>query len=396
MRKLLQNKDLRIWSQRCKHQCMKPIPKILVTAVAAAGIAATAFAQDAPQQQYPPQQQQYPPQQQYPAQQGYPAQQQQYPPPAQQYPQQQYPAQQQYPPSQQYPPQGYPPQGYPSQGYPQQGYPQQGYPPPNYNPPPPVFAPQQLDQVVGPIALYPDPLLAQVLTAATYYNEIPDAAGWARAHSYLKGPALAQAIQQDNLPWDPSVISLLPFPQVLDQMAGNMGWTQELGDAVLANRGAVMDAVQRQRQIAYNYRYLQSNQYERVVYTPGAIEIMPVDPGLIYVPYYNPYLVFARPRNGVFVGGAISFGPGITIGAAFAPWGWGAVRFGWRDHAIFVNNHAWERTWANRGVYVHPYLAPRGGIGTGRMEHHELREYHPAAPRGEQRGGAKRDEHDRR
>ncbi len=347
---------------------MKTMPNILAAAVAiAAGIGAPVLAQNAPQQGYPAQQ--YPPPQQYP-------QQQQYPPP--QYPQS---GQQQYPPPQ-YPQSGQ--QQYP----PQQGNP--GYPPPNYNPPLPAFSPQQLDQLVSPVALYPDPLLAQLLTAATYYPQIPDAAGWAREHSYLTGEALARAIQQDALPWDPSVISLLPFPQVLDQMSGNMGWTQELGNAVLANRAAVMDAVQRQRQIAYNYRYLQSNQYDRVIYAPGAIEIVPANPGLVYVPYYNPYLVYAPPRPGFFAG--ITFGPGITIGAAFAPWGWGTARFGWRDHAIFVNNHPWERTWVNRNVYAHPYIAPRGRMDMPRMEHHELREYRPAAPRGEGR----RDDRERR
>jgi hypothetical protein len=246
--------------------------------------------------------------------------------------------------------------------------------------------------VVGPIALYPDPLLAQVLTAATYYTQIPDAAGWAREHAYLTGDALARAIQQDGLPWDPSVISLLPFPQVLDQMAGNMGWTQELGDAVLSNRDAIMDAVQRQRSLAASYGYLRSNQYERVVNEPGAIEIVPVNPGLIYVPYYNPYLVYARPRGG-FVGAAISFGPGISLGAAFAPWGWGGVRFGWRDHAIIVNNRPWARTWANRGVYAHPYIAPRGRFDAPRSEHHELREWHPGQAGREEHRDDRRDHH---
>ena len=349
---------------------MQTIPKSLAIALATGLAMMPLIAQAPPQQSYPPQEN-YPPQQSYP-QQGYP-QQQQYP--AQQYPQQGYPGGQ-YPPAQQYPPQAYPPYG------------QQ----PNYNPPPPTFAPQQLDQVVGPVALYPDPLLAQVLTAATYYNQIPDAAGWARAHAYLTGDALARAIQQDGLPWDPSVLSLLPFPQVLDQMAGNMGWTQELGDAVLANRAAVMDAVQRQRSLAASYGYLQSNQYIRVVNAPGAIEIVPVNPGLVYVPYYNPYVVYVRPRPGFVMGGAIRFGAGIAIGAAFAPWGWGGVHFGWRDHVIIVNNRPWERTWVNRGVYAHPYAAPRGRFDAPRNEHHELREWRGPAPR-EERRDDHRDDH---
>src|SRR5271157_2188252 len=87
------------------------------------------------------------------------------------------------------------------------------------------LSPGQLDNVVSRIALYPDPLLAQVLTAATYSDQIPDAASWADHHSYLSGDELAQAIQEDNPPWDPSVLALLPFPSVLDQMERDMNWT---------------------------------------------------------------------------------------------------------------------------------------------------------------------------
>jgi hypothetical protein len=113
----------------------------------------------------------------------------------------------------------------------------------------PVFAQpvtlnsKQLDQLVGRIALYPDPLLAQVMTASTYWGEIPDAARWADEHSYLKGDALAKAIQDDHLLWDPSVLALLPFPSVLDMMARDPGWTEQLGNAVLTQHEQVMDAV---------------------------------------------------------------------------------------------------------------------------------------------------------
>src|SRR3984885_8114323 len=117
---------------------------------------------------------------------------------------------------------------------------------------PPMVAPQQLDPLVSRIALYPDPLLAQVLTASTFWPEIPDAANWSSQHAGLTGDPLANAIQQDNLPWDPSVLALLPFPQVLQMMAQDPGWTQALGDAVLAQRPDVMDAVQRMRQKAYS------------------------------------------------------------------------------------------------------------------------------------------------
>jgi hypothetical protein len=201
--------------------------------------------------------------------------------------------------------------------------------------------------------------------------------------------AVARAIQDDGLPWDPSVVALLPFPTVLDMMAGNMGWTQELGNAVLANRAAVMDAVQHQRELARNYGYLRSNSQIRVVQSgPGDIEILPVEPGYVYVPYYNPYVVYSRPRPGFYVGGAITFGPRIVVGS-FAPWGWGRSSLGWREHRIIVNNRPWERTWVNRRAYVHPYQAPRPQVMDRRVERHELREYrrpqHNGADRYERR-----------
>ncbi len=247
-----------------------------------------------------------------------------------------------------------------------------------------MMAPQQLDQLVSRIALYPDGLLAQVLTASTFSNEIPEAATWAQQHSYIHGEDLARAIQEDQLPWDPSVIALLPFPQVLDTMARDMGWTQQLGNAVLAQRPDVMDAIQRMRQRAYDYGYLRSNEYEHVqVAGPGDIEVEPVNPGYYYVPYYDPYVVYARPRPGFFVGGAIRFGPGITIGAAFAPWGWGGVGFGWRDHSILVDRRPWGRTWVNRQVYVHPYAGGAYRRYEGpRVERHEVR----GGERGHERG----------
>ena len=99
------------------------------------------------------------------------------------------------------------------------------------------------------------------------FAEIPDAANWSNQHAGLSGDALANAIRQDNLPWDPSVLALLPFPQVLQMMVQDPGWTQALGDAVLAQRPDVMDAVQRMRQQAYSYGYLRPNSYDNVVNT---------------------------------------------------------------------------------------------------------------------------------
>lgn len=246
-----------------------------------------------------------------------------------------------------------------------------------------MMAPQQLDALVGRIALYPDPLLAQVLTASTFWNEIPDAAGWADAHRFLRGDQLARAIQDDRLPFDPSVIALLPFPQVLDMLAQDPGWTQQLGTAVLAQRPDVMDAVQRERQRAASYGYLQSNSNVQVIQTPGAIQIVPVNPGYIYVPVYNPAIVYARPRPGFFIGGAITFGPSVYLGAAFAPWGWGGIGLDWRAHSFIVGGRPWERTWTNRAV-VGPGVFRSPRYEGPRVEHHE-REIH-------ERGREHRDE----
>jgi len=262
---------------------------------------------------------------------------------------------------------------------------------PAYGQRPPSYGPEQLDDLVGRVALYPDPLLVQVLTAATYSYQLPDASGWARAHAYLNPDQMVRAIREDGLPWDPSVISLIPFPAVLNMMAGDMAWTQQLDNAVLANRAAVMDAVQRQRALAWNYGYLRSNSQIRVVQNPGYIEILPAESGVIYAPYYDPYIVYRRPRPGFAAGAAISFGPRISIGL-FAPWGWGGVAFGWREHSIIVNSRPWERTWVNRDAYRHEYIAPRPETPAPRMERHELREYRAPAGRGEERRPAERKE----
>jgi hypothetical protein len=240
-------------------------------------------------------------------------------------------------------------------------------------PPPNAIAPKQLDDLVSRIALYPDPLLAQVLTASTYSDQIADASAWANQHGSLTGDALANAIREDNLQWDPSVLALLPFPSVLSMMAQDMNWTQQLGNAVLAQRADVMDAVQRMRQQSYQYGYLRSNQYDNVVDSNGEFEILPVNPAYLYVPTYDPFIVFGPPRPGFFIGGAIHFGPAIVIGAGFAPWGWAHPYFDWHTHGIFFDATPWNRGWANRGYYVHPYAHPWVRGAGPRVERHGYR-----------------------
>lgn len=236
---------------------------------------------------------------------------------------------------------------------------------------PPNYSPEELNRMVARIALYPDPLLEQVLTASTFPDQIPDAAKWADEHHYLSGQALADAITNDQLSWDPSVQGLLPFPSVLDMMASDMDWTTDLGNAVLAQRPDVMDAVQRARHEAYDYGYLRSN--GEIAVSDGAyITIAPVNPNFIVVPAYDPGVVFVRPRPGFVVASAIAFGFGVAIGAWFRPWGWGVFRIGWADHAFFINNARWGRTWANRRTFVHPYPGVRRFAPSARVEHHEL------------------------
>src|SRR5216683_3211053 len=168
---------------------------------------------------------------------------------------------------------------------------------------PPSFTPEQLDKLVARIALYPDSLLAQVLAAATYSEQIPDAARWADQHHHLTGQALADAIQADHLPWDPSVQALLPFPSVLEMMANDMSWTTDLGNAFLSHQQDVMDAVQRERRKAKDYGYLSSN--AQIIVSDGPyITIVPVHPAYIPVPYYDPRIdyaatlttIWAKPR----------------------------------------------------------------------------------------------------
>jgi hypothetical protein len=236
---------------------------------------------------------------------------------------------------------------------------------------PPSYSPEQLDKLVSRIALYPDPLLAQVLAAATFSDQIPDAAKWADEHHYLTGDDLASAISEDQLSWDPSVQALLPFPSVLETMASDLDWTKNLGDAFLAQRQDVMDAVQRMRQKAKDFGYLRSN--DQIVVNAGPyIDIEPVNPAFICVPVYDPLVVFWPPRPGFVVGGAISFGFGVSLGLAFRPWGWGFVRFDWGAHSLFIHNVVWGRTWANRGVYVHPYPDLHRWEPARRAEGHSL------------------------
>lgn len=256
--------------------------------------------------------------------------------------------------------------------------------------PPPAYPPEQLDKLVARIALYPDSLLSQVLAAATYPDQIQDAAHWADEHHYLTGQELAKAMQDDKLPWDPSVQSLIPFPSVLDMMASDMTWTSDLGNAFLSQQQDVMDAVQRERRKAQSYGYLRSN--AQVVVSGGPyITVVPVRPAYIAVPVYDPAVVFFAPAPGFVVGGAIHFGFFVGVGTFFRPWGWGYSRFDWGAHVVFINNAPWRRTWVNRRAYVHPYE----GVHRWTVAEHTTVERHELHARSEGERSAAREGRER-
>lgn len=218
----------------------------------------------------------------------------------------------------------------------------------------PYFDPPQLDRMVSRIALYPDSLLAQTLAAATFPDQIPDASYWADEHRNVSGNELADDIQGDQLPWDPSVQALLPFPAVLHMMASDMNWTTDLGNAFLGQQQEVMYAVQRMRQRARDYGYLRTG--PQIIVSGGPyITIMPARVDYVVVPTYDPVVVYERPRPGFFVGAAIGFRFGVVLGASYRPWGWGYNRIAWDRRVVFINNAPWQRTWVNRYEYHHPY-----------------------------------------
>ena len=241
---------------------------------------------------------------------------------------------------------------------------------------PPSFPPEQLDQLVSRIALYPDPLLSQILAAATFPSEIPDAARWADEHHYLTGDALAAAITEDHLPWDPSVQALLPFPSVLDTMASDMRWTTDLGNAFLAQQPDVMDAVQRMRKKAQDKGTLKPTEQQKVetkvVESKQVIVIEQANPQVVYVPTYDPVVVYGPPvypYPPIYyppawyypTGLAISFGVGVMMGA-FWSGGW-CCGCGWGGNNVYINhnNNFNRNSNINRGNRVNNELPGRGG-----------------------------------
>ena len=245
-----------------------------------------------------------------------------------------------------------------------------------------TIPPDQLDSLVAPVALYPDPLLAQVLAASTYPLEIIQLQQWLTKNPGLKDQALADAAAKQ--PWDPSIQALAALPDVVKRLADDIQWTTDLGNAFLAQQSDVMDAVQRMRKKAQDKGNLQTTEQQKVetkvIENKSVIVIEQANPQVVYVPSYDPVVVYGPPvypyppiyypPPGYYAAGlAISFGVGVMMGAFWSGgWGWGC---GWSNNNININNNNNFNRNTNIGGGNRPSQLPnrggdRGGLGDGR------------------------------
>jgi hypothetical protein len=223
--------------------------------------------------------------------------------------------------------------------------------------------PEQLQQLVAPIALYPDALVAQILAASTFPDQVVLADRWAQAHPELKDEALAQAVDQQ--PWDPSIKAIAAFPSVLGNMDKNLSWTSSLGDAYYNQQADVMSAVQVMRQRAQTAGNLNSTPQQTVQDQDSNIVIQPADPNVVYVPAYDPWVVYGDPvlawpgwypYPGIWYGGPfLSFGLGFGIGFYGGyGWGWGHWGFDWHNRFPMYDHNRYfshSNTFYNRSAY---------------------------------------------
>lgn len=231
---------------------------------------------------------------------------------------------------------------------------------------------KELQQLVAPIALYPDSLVAQILAASTYPEEVVEADRWVQAHPELKGDQLAQSVDQQN--WDPSVKALAAFPSVLANMDKNLSWTTSLGEAYINNQQGTMDAVQAMRKSAKKAGNLNSTSQLNVVDQGKTIVIQPANPEIVYVPEYDPWVVYATPiapwpgwywYPGLYwTSPGIGFGFGFPIGF-FGGYGWGWHHWDpdWHHHTIIYNHNTYVSH--SRTVINHNYYADRAHGGSG-------------------------------
>jgi hypothetical protein len=226
-----------------------------------------------------------------------------------------------------------------------------------------------LDQLLAPVALYPDALLAQVLASATSPAQVTEMNTWLQQNKQLQGTQLQEAAQQKG--FDASFIALALFPDVIDLMSSQIGWTTELGTAFLSDPKGVMDSVQKLRTQAQAAGNLKATPQQSVKTEnqngQQIIVIQPANPQVVYVPVYNPQAVYYPPppdATAVLLG----FGLGIAIGAAmsnntyYAPYGWGAWGMGWHTHTVVVRGGAWAVPPHARYPYARPIPMPYGSV----------------------------------
>jgi hypothetical protein len=274
-------------------------------------------------------------------------------------------------PQQSYPQQPYAQQPYqaPAQGYTQQ-YPQQGYGQPQSGGQ--SLNADQIEQLVAPIALYPDTLVAQVLAASTYPAQVSDADRWLQSQGNASPYQIAGGADVQN--WDPSVKALTAFPQVLAELDRNPRWTTDLGNAYYNQPQDVLQAVQIMRQRAQAAGNLQNTPQEQVSYDQGAIELAPPSPQMVYVPQYNPWNVYGdpvTPYTGFSAGGGgsffnsdlgssvLQFGLGIAMSAFnHTPWGWLGWGLNWLTQSVLFNHS----DYASHSTTVADWGLPRGSM----------------------------------
>ena len=237
------------------------------------------------------------------------------------------------------------------------------------------LTPEELDGLVAPIALYPDALVAQVLGAATFPDQVTDAEGWLRQNSKLTGESLMKAVDQQA--WDPAVKALTQFPSVLDNLAKNLAWTSTLGEASALQQQDVMAAVQRMRAKAYAAGNLKSGPEIKVIQeNPQTIIIQPANPQIVYVPTYNPTVVYGTPVvvPGYSAGSmaavtVLSFGVGIAVGSMMrggcCGWGWGGWGTNWHSSTVIYNRNVYVGNSYWRGGYHGSYRPGYPGYRPG-------------------------------